>query len=247
MALPTRPKRRSRRADTLGVPPSARPALPPRRDLGRPRRQPRGLRRARQPRRVVALRRCLRRAPSARSTLPERTGPVWHGYLPGIGPGSCTAARARSLGSGRRPPLQPRQGPARPVRARDRPAAPVASPASPAAWAAARRAPSSSTRRPTRRSARSSTTSTGRACRRRASRGRTRSSTRRTSAGSRCGTPACPRSTAAPTSGLVSDSVLLEHLRDLGVTTVQLLPIQSIVQTSGSSTWASRTTGATTR
>jgi glycogen operon protein len=66
---------------------------------------------------------------------------------------------------------------------------------------------------------------------RRATLGTRRSSTRRTCAASRCVTPRCARTCAAPYAGLASDEAL-GHLKRLGVTAVELLPIHHIVDES---------------
>ena len=51
-----------------------------------------------------------------RYALTERTAFHWHGYLPGIGPGpALRLSRARPLGAGAGPPLQPVQAADRPV------------------------------------------------------------------------------------------------------------------------------------
>ena len=70
--------------------------------------------------------------------------------------------------------------------------------------------------------------STGATIAARAARWPTRSSTRSTSRASRSSTPTCPRSCAAPTPGLAHPAAV-EHLKRLGVTAVELLPVHQFV------------------
>jgi glycogen operon protein len=63
--------------------------------------------------------RTARASCAATSCRPQPTG-VWHGFLPGAGRAGLRPARARPLGAGAGPPLQPAQAAARPLGARDR-------------------------------------------------------------------------------------------------------------------------------
>ena len=138
--------------------------------------------------------------------------------------------RPRRLRPEPRPPLQPRQAPDRPVREGDRGPDPLrrrraCSRTPPTATTSSPTAP---TTRPRSRSAWSSTQrSTGRATGRSARRGTRRSSTRRTSAASRSSTRACRTDLRGTYAGLASDEAIA-HLRSLGVTAVELLPIHHI-------------------
>ena len=63
---------------------------------------------------------------------------------------------------------------------------------------------------------------------RRARRGRTRSSTRPTSRARRCATRTCPRQLRGTYAGLAHPA-LVDHLKNLGVTAVELLPVHQFV------------------
>ena len=158
------------------------------------------------------------------------TGYSWHGYLPGVGPGQRYGYRVHGpWAAGRRTPLQPRQAPSRPVRAGDRGRGALV-----AGGLRARRRASrtSATRSTAPRSCPARSSSTGR------STGETtaipttpstpRSSTRPTSRASRCATRPSRLRSAARTPGLAHPAAV-EHLRGLGVTAVELLPVHQFV------------------
>ena len=94
--------------------------LPPGCDLGRIRHQLRAVLRGRRAGGAVPVRRGRRGIRTeTRVTLTEVDGFVWHGYLPGVGPGQRYGYRVHGPYEPRqRAPLQPGQAAARPVRAR---------------------------------------------------------------------------------------------------------------------------------
>ena len=57
---------------------------------------------------------------TARITLPEYTNEIWHGYLPGVGPGRSTATASTAPSTRQRAPLQSQQAAARPLCTRNR-------------------------------------------------------------------------------------------------------------------------------
>ncbi len=160
-----------------------------------------------------------------RVVLPEMTGHAWHGYLPGVGPGQRYGFRVHGPWDpafGRR--CNPRKllldpyaraidgridwGPAH---LRARPGRPVT----------AQRRGQRAVRAPL--GHRRATRSTGRTTGAPACPITTRSSTRSTSRASRCDTRGCRPASAAPMHGLAHPAAI-EHLRSLGVTSVELLP-----------------------
>ena len=216
-------------ADESGL---ARQPVPPRADLGR--------RRARTSRSSPSRRRRSSSASSTRtgarsaSALTERTAFNWHCYLPGVGPGQRYGYRvARAVGAARGQALQPGEAPDRPVREGDRRPGRLRGRERPplSASAATRTPTSSATRRTTRRRSRSRSSSTrpstGRTTARPRRRGRRPSSTRCTSRATRSSHPAVREDLRGTYAGLASEEALA-HLRSLGVTAVELLPIHHI-------------------
>ena len=97
----------------------AGPRLPARRHLRRRGHQLRALLRGRRARRAVPVRRATARRPASRSR--EVDGFVWHGYLPGVGPGQRYGYRVHGpYDPAHGPAVQPDQAAARPVRQGDR-------------------------------------------------------------------------------------------------------------------------------
>ena len=100
---------------------SAGPAVSARRDLGRLRRQRRGLLGATRPGSSSACSTPRAGARSSASPLPEFTHEVWHGYFPDLRPGQLYGLRAHgpyAPEAGHR--FNPQQAPARPLRPRAR-------------------------------------------------------------------------------------------------------------------------------
>ncbi len=229
----------------------ARKPEPPRRQLGRPRRQLRALLGERRARRALPLRRP--RAARARAHRAARVHRRDLARLPaGRAPGpALRLSRLRPLRAGARPPLQPPQAAARslcqgaarraalerralrlPDRAPQPPTSPSTAattrPACPSAWSWTPPSPGARTARPARRGTR-------------------RSSTSCTCAATRCATRTCRLRCAAPSRGLARPAVI-RHLRELGVTAVELLARST--PSSTTAIWSSAacaTTGATTR
>ena len=167
-----------------------------------------------------------------RITLPEYTNEIWHGYLPGVGPGTLYGYRVHG-------PYDPENGHrfnpnkllldpyARELRRRGRV---VAGPFRLYAWT------------PRTRTCRSTTTTAPRACRRacvvdpnaydwkgdasRAFPGRRRSSTRPMCAASPSCTPPIPENLRGTFDGL-ADKAIVDYIKSLGVTSVELLPIHA--------------------
>ncbi len=164
----------------------------------------------------------------ARLPLRECTHHVWHGYVPGLMPGQpVRLSRDRAVGARRRAPLQQRQGAVRSLRAGGRPPHALARlvarphrqrPAGPDSQDSAPWAPLAAVvdggfawgdDHPPAHAA------PGHAC-----------STSCTSAASRASTPASRSICAGPTSGSPREPVI-EHLKSLGVTAVELLPVHA--------------------
>ena len=194
---------------------------------------------------ALPVRRRRRRRATSRPcyALTEQTLGIWHGALPGIAARpALRLPRRRPLGAAAGPAVQPRQAAARPLRPRGqrRRSTPTArstatsvparaTPRAPHGRSAARDA--TATPRPTsRRPWSSTTTSTGATTTRcgRGTGGPTRSSTSCTSRASPSCTPRCPSSCAAPTPASTTDAAV-HYLKDLGITTVELLPVHQFV------------------
>ena len=169
----------------------------------------------------------------SRHALPARTDHVWHGYLPGVGPGQRYGYRVH----GRYAPAEGHRfdpakllldpyaraidgGPRWEARARLRLPAGRARRRDPRRGRRRRRDPEVRRRRPVLR--------LGGRPPARAARGARPSSTRSTSRASRSATPASARDLQGTFAGLASDAAI-GHLQELGVTAVELLPVHQIV------------------
>ena len=181
--------------------------------------------------------RSARQTETERIELPEYRDEIWHGYVPDLGPGTVYGYRVHGPyepEEGHR--FNPEQAAARPVRARAHRRAEMG----PGGVRLQGRRPQATTCRSTSATARPSCrsawwsirTSTGSARKSGARcRGTAPSSTRRTCAA----TPSCIRrcpSTSAARSPASRHKEVIDYIKSLGVTTVELLPIHTFVNDS---------------